>query len=91
MKLDFLLIKVFFTMFKICTPCFHYSLMFYMYVYAYQVGVLKLYLPVVIAHILLPHPVMYMYIYLPCVAVMLDRWSNSPVTVYRHARNSPLL
>ena len=38
-----------------------------------------------------PYPVMYMYIYLPCVAVMLDRWSNSPVTVYRHARNSPLL
>ena len=28
-----------------------------------------------------PYPVMYMYIYLPCVAVMLDRWSNSPVTV----------
>ena len=38
-----------------------------------------------------PYPVMYMYIYLPCVAVMLDRWSNSPVTVYRHARNSLLL
>ena len=34
-----------------------------------------------------PYPVMYMYIYLPCVAVMLDRWSNSPVTVYRHAHN----
>ena len=38
-----------------------------------------------------PYPVVCIYIYLPCVAVMLDRWSNSPVTVYRHARNSPLL
>ena len=35
-----------------------------------------------------PYPVVYMYIYLPCVAVMLDRWSNSLVTVYRHSRNS---
>ena len=38
-----------------------------------------------------PYPVVYMYIYLTCVAVMLDRWSNSPMTVYRHAHNSPLL
>ena len=38
-----------------------------------------------------PYPVVCIYIYLPCVVVMLDRWSNSPVTVYRHARNSPLL
>ena len=66
----------------------------YMYVYACQVGVLKLYLAVVIAHILLPPSyriLLCIYIYLPCVAVMLDQWSNSPVTVYRHARNSPLL
>ena len=64
--------------------------MFYMYVYAYQVGVLKLYLPVVIAHILLTpsyHILSYIYIYmyLPGFAVMLDRWSNSPVTVSSHA------
>ena len=37
-----------------------------------------------------PYPVC-IYIYLPYVAVMLDRWSNSLVTVYRHARNSLLL
>ena len=38
----------------------------YIYVYAYQVGVLKLYLPVVIAHILLPPSyriLLYVYIY----------------------------
>ena len=59
--------------------------MFYMYVYANQVGVLKLYLPVMMSHILLPLFAvscrMYIYMYLPGVAVMLDRWSNSPVTV----------
>ena len=47
---------------------------------------LKLNLPVVIAHILLPPSYRilsykYIYMYLPGVAVMLDRWSNSPVTV----------
>ena len=31
------------------------------------------------------YPVVYVYVCLPCVAVMLDRWSNSPVTVCRHA------
>ena len=61
----FLLIKVFLQYFIICTPCFRYSLMFYMYVYAIQVGVLKLYLPVVMSHIVLPSLVPYpVYVYI---------------------------
>ena len=55
--------------------------MFYMYVYANQVGVLKLYLPVMMSHIVLPPFAVsctYIYIYLPGVAVMLDRSCNSP-------------
>ena len=49
--------------------------MFYMYVYANQVGVLKLYLPVMMSHIVLPpfYRILCICIYLPSVAVMLDR------------------
>ena len=95
MKLDFLLIKVFFTMFKnmyTMLPLLTHVL--YVRI-CLSIGSFKVILTCCDSAYpftaVVPYPVMYMYIYLPCVAVMLDRWSNSPVTVYRHARNSPLL